>query len=464
MANPHPHFLIITFPAQGHINPALELAKRLIGVGADVTFATTIHANSRLVKNPTVDGLRFSTFSDGQEEGVKRGPNDLPVFQRLASENLSELIMASANEGRPISCLIYSILIPGAAELARSFNIPSAFLWIQPATVLDIYYYYFNGFGDLIRSKSSDPSFSIELPGLPSLSRQGLPSFFVGSDQNQENHALAAFQKHLEILEQEENPKALVNTFDALEPEALRAVEKLKLTAVGPLVPSGFSDGKDASDTPSGGDLSDGSRDYMEWLKSKPESTVVYVSFGSISMFSMQQMEEIARGLLESGRPFLWLIRAKENGEENKEEDKLSCQEELEKQGMLIQWCSQMEVLSHPSLGCFVTHCGWNSSIESLASGVPMIAFPQWADQGTNTKLIKDVWKTGVRLMVNEEEIVTSDELKRCLELVMGDGEKGQEMRKNAKKWKILTKEALKEGGSSHKNLKNFVDEVMQGY
>lgn len=135
MANPHPHFLIITFPAQGHINPALELAKRLIGVGADVTFATTIHAKSRLIKNPTVDGLRFSTFSDGQEEGVKRGPNDLPVFQRLASENLSELIMASANEGRPISCLIYSILIPGAAELARSFNIPSAFLWIQPATV-----------------------------------------------------------------------------------------------------------------------------------------------------------------------------------------------------------------------------------------------------------------------------------------------------------------------------------------
>lgn len=181
-------------------------------------------------------------------------------------------------------------------------------------------------------------------------------------------------------------------------------------------------------------------------------------------MFSMQQMEEIARGLLESGRPFLWVIRAKENGEENKEEDKLSCQEELEKQGMLIQWCSQMEVLSHPSLGCFVTHCGWNSSIESLASGVPMIAFPQWADQGTNTKLIKDVWKTGIRLMVNEEEIVTSDELKRCLELVMGDGEKGQEMRKNAKKWKILAKEALKEGGSSHKNLKNFVDEVIQGY
>lgn len=160
----------------------------------------------------------------------------------------------------------------------------------------------------------------------------------------------------------------------------------------------------------------------------------------------------------------MWVIRAKENGEENKEEDKLSCLEELEKQGMLIQWCSQMEVLSHPSLGCFVTHCGWNSSIESLASGVPMIAFPQWADQGTNTNLIKDVWKTGARLMVNEEEIVTSDELKRCLELVMGDGEKGQEMRKNAKKWKILAKEALKEGGSSHKNLKNFVDEVIQGY
>ncbi|XP_062164986.1 crocetin glucosyltransferase, chloroplastic-like [Alnus glutinosa] len=113
-------------------------------------------------------------------------------------------------------------------------------------------------------------------------------------------------------------------------------------------------------------------------------------------------MEEIACGLLDCGRPSLWVIRAKENGEEEKEEDKLKCREELEENGMIVPWCSQVEVLSHPLLGCFVTHCGWNSTLESLVSGVLVVAFPQWTDQGTNAKLIQDVWKMGVRVTANE--------------------------------------------------------------
>ena len=99
----------------------------------------------------------------------------------------------------------------------------------------------------------------------------------------------------------------------------------------------------------------------------------------------------------------------------------------------------------------------------SLVSAVPMIGFPQWADQGTNAKLIQDVWKIGLRVNVNEEGIVESDEIKRCLELVMGDGERGEEMRRNAKKWKELARKAAKEGGSSYNNLKAFVDEIGEG-
>jgi hypothetical protein len=90
-------------------------------------------------------------------------------------------------------------------------------------------------------------------------------------------------------------------------------------------------DGKDPSDTSFGGDLFQSSKDhYIEWLNSKPKSSVIYVSFGSLLVLVKQQMEEIARGLLDCDRPFLWVIRAKENGEEEKEEEKLSCREELE--------------------------------------------------------------------------------------------------------------------------------------
>ena len=171
-------------------------------------------------------------------------------------------------------------------------------------------------------------------------------------------------------------------------------------------------------------------------------------------------MEEIACGLLDCGRPFLWVIRAKENGEE----EKLSCREKLEQRGMIVPWCSQVEVLSHPSLGCFVTHCGWNSTLESLVLGVPMVAFPQWSDQGTNAKLIEDVWKTGVKVTVNKDGIVEGDEIKRCLELVVGDGERREAIRRNAKKWKELAMEATNEAGSSsYINLKAFVDEIGEG-
>ncbi|KAI8010912.1 hypothetical protein LOK49_LG06G02305 [Camellia lanceoleosa] len=177
-----------------------------------------------------------------------------------------------------------------------------------------------------------------------------------------------------------------------------------------------------------------------------------------------QQKEEIARGLLESHQPFLWVIRAKhsreeeEEKEEEEEEDTLSCMKELEQQGMIVPWCSQLEVLSHPYLGCFVTHCGWNSILESLASGVLVMAFPHWSDQMMNAKMM-----TGVRKKANEEGIVESEEVKRCIEEVMGGEERGEEMRRNAKKWKELTREAVKEGGSSDLNLKAFVENIGGG-
>ncbi|GMY32120.1 crocetin glucosyltransferase, chloroplastic-like [Fagus crenata] len=462
------HFLLVTFPAQGHINPALQFAKRLISLGAHVTFATSDSAYRRMTESsPPPNGLSFASFSDGYDDGVR--PEDDPenylnVLKQNGSKTLTDLIVSSANQGRPFNCLVYTLLLPWAADVARELHVPSALLWIQPAMVLDIYYYYFNGFANVISEGTKDPSCLIQLPGLPLLTSRDLPSFLLAS--NTHAFALLSFQAQIEALEKETHLRVLVNTFDALEPEALTAIKKLNLVGVGPLIPSAFLDGKDPSDKSFGGDLIQTSKDhyYIEWLNSKAESSVVYVSFGSLSVLTKPQMEELARGLLESGYSFLWVIRDTDrNGKEEKEIEKLSCREELEEKGMIVTWCSQVEVLSHPQLGCFVTHCGWNSSLESLVSGVPVIGFPQWTDQGTNAKLIQDVWKTGVRVNVNEEGIVESDEIKRCLELVMGDGERGEEMRKNAKKWKELAREAAKEGGSSYNNLKAFVDEIEEG-
>ncbi|KAL0451972.1 UNVERIFIED_CONTAM: UDP-glycosyltransferase 75C1 [Sesamum latifolium] len=466
------HVLLVTFPAQGFINPSLQFAKRLVNMGIEVTFATSVYGRRRMEKTAARDllkGLSFAAFSDGYDDGFSfsDGKKYVMEIRGRASKTLKDTIMTAAEQGRPVSCLIYTPLLPWVSEVAREANIPSAHLWIQPATVFNAYYYYFNGFGDQIKANSNDPTWRIQLPGFPILlSRRDLPSFLLPDSSERYSYALTSFKEQLETLDVETKPKVLVNTFDSLEPDALKSIDKYELIGVGPLIPSAFLDGKDPSDTSCGGDLFQKSDDYIEWLNSKPKSSVVYVSFGSLLRLPKAQMEEIAKGLLDGSRPFLWviLVNEKADEEEKREEDeKLSCMEELEKLGRIMSWCSQLEVLTHPSLGCFVTHCGWNSTPESISCGVPVVAFPHWTDQGTNAKLIEDVWRMSVRVRANKDGVVESGEIRRCIEEVMDGGEKSRELRENAEKWKGSAREAMEENGSSNKNLKAFLEEVGVG-
>ncbi|PON95494.1 UDP-glucuronosyl/UDP-glucosyltransferase [Trema orientale] len=476
-----PRFILVTFPAQGHINPALQLAKRLVRIyGSEVTFFTTLFAYRRMTKDnddhnksaplPPND-MSFAPFSDGYDDGLAGDVNFDHYSSNLGrrgSRALAEVIESGVDEGRPYTCVVYTLLLPWAADVAAEHNIPAAPLWVQPATVFDVFYYCFHEYKDIVLDNSENPTMPLSFPGLPLLTIRDLPSLLTDSSA-QSTLLIKFFRAPFEKLDEESNPKVLVNTFDELEYEALRSIgsNKMRLIAIGPLIPSAFCDGKDLSDTSFGGDLIRRPNDnYVEWLNSKDKTTVVYLSFGSYSVLSKPQMEEIAKGLLDFGHPFLWVIREKEPNDNKKESNdnddvELSCRGELEKLGMIITWCSQVEVLSNESLGCFVSHCGWNSTLESLVCGVPMVAFPQWVDQKTNAKLVEDVWKTGVRVTPNEEGVVGGEEIKRCLELVMGGKENGVEIRRNAEKWKDLAREAVTEGGSSDRNFKAFVNEVI---
>ncbi|KAI3965526.1 hypothetical protein MKX01_029433 [Papaver californicum] len=471
------HFIVISFPAQGHLNPTLQFAKRLMRTGAHVTYFTTLLAHKRMLEsssNPNtsnIHGLTYAPFSDGYDDGFKGGLEEAEHFlsemERRGSRALRELIQSAHDDGGSgsVTCIIYAILVPWVAEVARDLQIPSFLLWIQPAMVFDIYYYYYNGYKDVISNNNNDPLYPINLPNLPLLTCKDIPSFFLST--NLYSWALSLFEKQFEIFDQGESKpiKVLVNTFDELELDALRAVDvnKINLIGIGPLIPSAFLDGQDLSDKSFGGDLvtvTTTDDEYKDWLNSKEEASVIYVSFGSVSVLEHQQMEEIFRGLTECGFPYLWVCREQDGTEAAKEEEEsvLSrIKREGSEQGKIVPWCSQVEVLSHSSIGCFITHCGWNSTLESLVGGVPLIGFPQWTDQGTNAKLIEDVWRVGVRMRVNEEtKIVDREEVSRCVKMVMGN----EEMKRNAKMWKELAKEAVREGGSSDRNLRGFVEEI----
>ena len=172
-----------------------------------------------------------------------------------------------------------------------------------------------------------------------------------------------------------------------------------------------------------------------------------------------KQMDEILHGLVESGRPFMWVIRSTENGREEAE-DLIKNKSKEEEQGLIVPWCSQVEVLCHNSVGCCVTHCGWNSTLESMAAGVPVVACPHFSDQTTNAKLVEEVWGTGIKARVNEEGIVEREEMKKCVEMIMGGGGKGEEIRRNVERWKSLALQAGKDDGSSQEHLKLFLEKL----
>ncbi|XP_058068345.1 UDP-glycosyltransferase 75C1-like [Magnolia sinica] len=457
------HFLLLAYHMPGHINPALQFAQRLIHAGARVTFLTTVYAYRRMIKSTPPEGLSYATFSDGYDDGPSPTADLAELmaqFRQHGSEALADLMRTLANERRPVTCVVYTLLLQWAADVARSLNTPNVLLWIQPATVFAIYYHYFHGYDDLIvKSIEKGPSSSIKLPGLPPLTSKELPSFIIPSASYV--FMAASFREQFERLDKEERPRVLINTFDEGEPDSIRAVDGVDQISVGPFFPPEFFDGKNLSHATDGGEMYKNSRNYIEWLDSKPASTVVYVSFGSMVVLPNNQKVEILNGLLESNRPFLWIIRPTENGAGMNDETEFweKVRMEMErKEGMVVPWCLQLEVLSHSSVGCFISHCGWNSTTESLAAGIPIVCLPCWTDQTSNAKLVEDIWKAGVRAKANGEGVFEHGEVKRCLDLVMGEG--GEGIRRNALRWRQLARDAVREGGSSDQNVRAFVMEM----
>lgn len=223
---------------------------------------------------------------------------------------------------------------------------------------------------------------------------------------------------------------------------------------VGPMVPSAYLDQQIDGDTAYGASLWEPTTDQcLRWLDMKPPDSVIYVSFGSMAGISAKQVEEMAWGLEASKRPFLWVIKDSEN---KLPDDFISS---IGETGIVVAWCNQLEVLAHQAVGCFVTHCGWNSTLEGLSLGVPMVCVTQWSDQPTNAKFVEEVWKVGVRAEKDEEGIVGRKELEKCIREVMV-GERSGEMKNNASKWRDLAKVAVRLGGSSDTNVDHFCSEV----
>ena len=457
------HVFLVSFPGQGHVNPLLRLGKRLASKGLLVTFSTpeSIGKQMRKASNitdepaPVGEGfIRFEFFEDGWDEDEPRRQDldqYLPQLELVGKQIIPEMIRKNAERGRPVSCLINNPFIPWVSDVAESLGLPSAMLWVQSCACFCAYYHYYHGLVPF--PSEAEPFIDIQLPCIPLLKYDEVPSFLYPTTPY-------PFLRRA-ILGQYGNLDKpfciLMDTFQELEHDVIEFMSKISpIKTVGPL----FKNPK-AQNASVRGDFMKAD-DCLEWLDSKPAQSVVYISFGSVVYLSQEQVNEIAHGLLNSGVSFLWVMKPphKDAGVE------LLVLPEgfLEKagdNGRVVQWSPQEKVLEHPSVACFVTHCGWNSTMESLTSGMPVIAFPQWGDQVTDAVYLVDVFKTGVRMCRGEAEnkVITRDEVEKCL-LEATVGSKATEMKQNALKWKAAAEEAVAEGGSSDRNIQAFVDEV----
>ncbi|KAJ4965143.1 hypothetical protein NE237_016992 [Protea cynaroides] len=452
------HVLLVVFSAQGHINPMLRFGRRLASKGLHVTLATTDVVRDRMLNSLASSALSHDTnfrlefFSDGLSHDFDRKTHMdhfMDCLGKFGPPNLSKLI----NDLSPkFSCIIANPFVPWVADVAIQHGIPCALLWIQPSTLYAIYYRFYNNLNPF--PSQHDPSLTVHLPGLPPLQPTDLPSFVLPSNP------FGSFPKLLSELFQEHLNKfkwVLGNSFYELEKDVVESMAELyPIRPVGPLVPStllGLGEGSD-----SGIDMWKPEDRCIEWLDRMPVSSVVYVSFGSIVVLSTKQMENIALALKNSGRPFLWVVKSPDNADPVPLPTGFL--EETEDRGLVVSWCSQTKVLVHPAVACFMSHCGWNSTLETVAAGVPLIAFPQWTDQPTNAKLIVDVFEMGLRVEPDEDGMVSQEEVERCIHEIT-PGPKSEEWKRNAVQWKEAAKMAVADQGSSNRNIQIFVDEIV---
>ncbi|CAM6085340.1 unnamed protein product [Calypogeia fissa] len=207
------------------------------------------------------------------------------------------------------------------------------------------------------------------------------------------------------------------------------------------------------------------SSNCMEWLESQTENSVLYIAFGSLGAVSKETVMELAAGLEASGVPFLWALKvpAHLNMADWLPEGFL---EQTKGQGIIVtDWAPQVRILAHSATGGFLSHCGWNSTLESLCSGVPIISWPLSAEQPMNARFIADVAKVGVAVSYFKDEDqysfegVTRQAVEKAVRLVMLE-KKGEEFRKNAKEVQKSLFAAVAEGGSSYRNLHLLLDEL----
>lgn len=430
----------------------MEIAKKLAHHGFKVTFVNTdfIHGvvMNALTKDEDEDndGIRLVSIPDGLELCDTRTNFGRlsEAMQRVMPEKLEELIEKMNDDDMKIKCVFADNCMSWALGVAKKMGIKGVAFCPAPVTSLVLFSTIPKLINDGIINGNDGSILKKQLIHLsstmPAISTATFP-WVCFTDMALRRSAFQHFVTSTEDLKYADT--IISNSSEELEPFTFSSFPNM--LPVGPLLASNRLGNQ-------GGNFWPEDSACLSWLDQQPANSVIYVAFGSSTIHDQKQVVEIALGLELTGKPFLWVMRPGMNKEAN--EELAYCEERRGHRGRMVSWAPQEKVLRHPSVACFVSHCGWNSTMEGISNGVPFICWPYCADQFLNERFICDAWKVGLGLEKDESTgIVRRDEILNKVNQLLDD--KNYKSRATDMKEKLV--KSVNEG-SSHKNWSSIVE------
>ncbi|KAH1206864.1 UDP-glycosyltransferase 88B1 [Glycine max] len=460
---------VVFYPAPliGHLVSTIELCKFilthqpslsihiLITIAPYDTSSTSNYISTVSTTLPSITFHTLPTFTPPQTLLSSSLNHETLLFHVLHHNNPHiHQTLLSLSQTHTLHALIVDILSSQSISVASQLNLPCYLFVPASASLLAAFLYHSTLHETYHKSFKDLNNTFLNIPGVPPMPARDMPKpLLERNDEVYKNFLSCSLAA----------PKAaglIVNTFEALEPSSTKAIcdglclpnsPTSPLYCLGPLVTTTEQNQNNSSD-----------HECLRWLDLQPSKSVVFLCFGSLGVFSREQLCEIAIGLEKSEQRFLWVVRNPVS--DQKHNLALGTQEDpdlefllpkgfldrTKEKGLVVKnWVPQAAVLSHDSVGGFVSHCGWNSVLEAVCAGVPMIAWPLYAEQRFNRVVLVEEMKVALWMHESAESgFVAAIEVEERVRELM-ESERGERIRNRVRVAKDEAKAATREGGSS---------------
>ncbi|XP_059651269.1 hydroquinone glucosyltransferase [Cornus florida] len=452
-----PHIAILPSPGMGHLIPLVAFAKRLVLLHRfSVTFVVPTDGPPSTSQKAFLEGLPAGMDYVFPPVNFDDLPGDVKIETRISltvTRSLPSLrdVFKSLVATTRLVALVVDLFGTDGFDVAIEFNISPYIFFPSTAMALSLFLY-LPKLDQSVSCEYRDVPDPIQIPGCTPIHGRVL----LDPVQERKNDAYKWVLHHTKRYRLAEG--IMVNSFKELEPGAIKVLQeeepgKPPVYPIGPLIQMGSSiSGADGSDC-------------LKWLDDQPRGSVLFISFGSGGTLSYDQLNELALGLEMSEQRFLWVVRSPNDKVANANFFNAQSQNDpfdflpkgfldrTKRNGLVVpSWAPQAQILSHDSTGGFLTHCGWNSVLEGVIYGVPLIAWPLYAEQKMNAVILTEDRKVALRPKTSENGIVGRAEIAKVVKSLM-EGEEGKWIRNRMRDLKDAAAKNLSEDGSSTKAL-----------